>query len=116
MKSRFLGLIACIAVVGPANAATYTIDLVEGTYSITGTMTTDGSSPVGTVDLTGYNLTVANSGTTLFDLTTANASPSTPLITGSDLTTTSTQIFFNFGDTSAPGSVFFAISGTANSL
>ncbi len=111
MNRKLLGLIACIALVGPAEAATYDIDLVESTYTISGTMTTNGSSPVTSADLTGYDLTVANSGTTLFELTTANASPSTPLFAGSDLTTTSTQIFFNFGDTSAPGSAFFESSG-----
>ena len=103
VKSRVFGLMACIAMVAPAEAATYNINISEGTVAITGTITTDGTSPVGNVDVTGYNLTAANGGTTLFTL--SNTGPNSPSfsITGSDLTTTATQIFFNFGDTSAAG-------------
>jgi hypothetical protein len=111
MKSRLLGLIACVALVGPAEATTYNIDISETFYTITGTITTNNTSPIASADITGYNLTVANGGTTLFGLTYADASPSTPFIVGSDLTTTSTQVFFNFGDSSAPGSAYFESAG-----
>ena len=45
MKTKLLVLIACIALVGPAEAATYNIDYVNGIYTISGSITTDGPSP-----------------------------------------------------------------------
>jgi hypothetical protein len=111
MKTKLFGLIACIALVGPAEAATYNIDFVDGVYTISGSITTDGTSPVAAADISAYSLDFINSGSTIFQLTNSNASPSTPLITGSDLTTTSTNISFNFDDDSAPGSAYFESSG-----
>lgn len=111
MRTKLLGLILCIALVGPAEAATYDIDFVDGVYTISGSMTTDGTSPVAAADISAYSLSFINSGSTVFTLTNSNASPSTPLITGSDLTTTATTISFNFGDDSAFGSAYFESSG-----
>ena len=85
MKSRVLGLVACIAMVVPAEAATYNINIAEGTVAITGTITTDGTTPVGAVDVTGYNLTAANSGTTLFTLSNTGGNSPSLFITGSDI-------------------------------
>ncbi len=102
MRTKLLGLILCIALVGPAEAATYDIDFVDGVYTISGSMTTDGTSPVAAADISAYSLSFINSGSTVFTLTNSNASPSTPLITGSDLTTTATTISFNFGDDLSP--------------
>jgi hypothetical protein len=110
MKNQIIGLIACIALVAPAEAATYNIDFVDGVYTISGSITTNGTSPVAAADISAYSLNFINSGSTIFTLTNSNAAPSTPLISGSDLTTSSTQIFFNFGDNSAPGEAYFANS------
>jgi hypothetical protein len=111
MKRKLLGLIACVALVAPAQAATYNIDFVDGVYTISGSITTNGTSPVAAADISAYSLSFINTGSTIFTLTNSNAAPSTPLINGSDLTTTSTTISFNFGDGSAPGSAFFQGSG-----
>jgi hypothetical protein len=111
MKLKLLGLVACIAMVGPAEAATYNIDYVNGIYTISGSITTNGTSPVAATDISAYSLSFINTGTTEFTLTNSDASPSTPLLTGGDLTTTSTQIFFNFSDDTNPGSAFFESAG-----
>ena len=116
MKTKLLVLIACIALVGPAEAATYNIDYVNGIYTISGSITTDGTSPVAAADISAYSLSFINTGSTIFTLTNSNAAPSTPLIDGSDLTTTSTTISFNFGDDSAPGEAYFQSSAAANSI
>ena len=116
MKTKLLGLIACIALVGPAKAATYNIDYVNGVYTISGSITTNGTSPVLAADITAYSLSFINTGSTIFTLTNSNAAPSTPLINGSDLTTTSTTISFNFGDNSAPGEAYFESSAAADSI
>ena len=116
MKTKLLVLIACIALVGPAEAATYNIDYVNGIYTISGSITTDGTSPVAAADISAYSLSFINTGSTIFTLTNSNAAPSTPLIDGSDLTTTSTTISFNFGDDSAPGEAYFQSSAAADSI
>jgi hypothetical protein len=65
MKMKLLGLITCVALVGPAEAATYNIDYVNGVYTISGSITTNGTSPVALADISSYSLSFINSGTTM---------------------------------------------------
>jgi hypothetical protein len=61
MKSILLGLTACMAMLGAsqanASSITYNIDILSGSQSIVGTITTDGAN--GTLllsDITGWDL------------------------------------------------------------
>jgi hypothetical protein len=100
MKTKLLGFIACIALLGvsQAGATTYNVDEVSGTVSLTGTITTDGTIGVlSTSNLTDWNLLLAI-GSTTSDLTGPLSGNNSHLaIVGSDLTATATGLFFNFG-------------------
>ncbi len=94
MKAVLL-LASLLAVPGIAAASpvTYTVDNVFSTFSVTGTITTDGNlGTLSSADITGYALTLANA-THTDTLTSANSSES---ISGSGVTATASGLFYNY--------------------
>jgi hypothetical protein len=100
MKKSF-GIIALLfaALSAPATLRadiTYTVDQTVDIGSITGTITTDGTTPNLTMsDIVSWDLTL-NDGTTIVDLIPSNSFLG---IVGSDLTASGTDLMFNFGGT-----------------
>ncbi len=94
MKVALL-LASILAVPGIAFAApvTYTVNNAFSTFSVSGTITTDGTlGTLASADITGYNLTVATA-TKTDTLTAANSSES---IAGSGVTATSSGLFYDY--------------------
>jgi hypothetical protein len=112
MKSKLLALIACIALVGPAKAATivYNIDISEGADTITGTITTNGTlGALVTADISAYSLSVTNSEAT-FPLSNTIGGTLDIQNANDDLNATATALTFNFSDTL--DSTYLYIDGT----
>jgi PEP-CTERM motif len=89
----------------------YSVDLISGTNSVVGQITTDGhtGTPLGQGDIAGINLVISNSAgsTTLTGTAGVNVS-------GSDLTATSSGLFYNFS--SSDSASFFFISNFGGGL
>jgi hypothetical protein len=99
MKTKLLGLIAYMALLGvpQAGATTYNLTGTSG-IDVTGTITTDGN--IGTLsaaDITSWNINETFD--TIHVPTNINPSNSTVSLSGDALTATSTQLLFNFADT-----------------
>ena len=94
MKAVLL-LASLLAIPGIAAASpiTYNVNNAFSTFSVTGTITTDGNlGTLSSADITGYTLTVSN--TTHTDtLTAANSSES---ISGSGVTATASGLFYDY--------------------
>ncbi len=109
MKSKLLALIACIALLGPAEAAsiTYNVDLMSGDDLIQGTITTDGtaSAPLTASNITAWNVTIENNEFLTYVLNNNTALETdhltdTVTVVGNDLTASATQLLFNYSDSS----------------
>jgi hypothetical protein len=78
MKSKFLGLVACMALFGVTQAAastiTYNVSDTAGSLSYTGTITTDGHTGIlGSTDISDWSLTITGY-TATYTLTPSNSS------------------------------------------
>jgi hypothetical protein len=102
MKTKLLGVVACMALLGVSQAVaatiTYNVDIVSGSDSATGTITTDGTIGVlSTSNITDWNLLLTIGSSTADGL---SSSPSSSFIVdGNAFTASPTGLFFNFGDT-----------------
>jgi hypothetical protein len=86
-----------------ASTIDYSVDLVSGTTSVVGDITTDGhTGTLGQVDITGYDIVISNSAGSQ----TLTAASNGLNVTGSDLTATASGLFYNFSS-SNNGSFFF---------
>jgi PEP-CTERM motif len=118
MKTKLLGLIACMALVGvsPAGATTYTytVDIVDVGGSVTGTIQTDALGVLNQANITDWNLVLtdgASIGNLLGPLSGGLSGANGPInLFGTDLTATTSGLFFNFGDSTTPA--FFRIGST----
>jgi hypothetical protein len=89
----------------------YSVDLISGTTSVVGQITTDGhtGTPLGKGDIVGIDVVISNSaGSTT--LTALNG----VTVQGGDLTATSSGLFYNFS--SSDNASFFFISNFSGSL
>src|ERR1700688_3284896 len=110
MKTKLLGLIACMALVGvaPAGATTYTytVDIVDVGGSVTGTIQTDALGVLNQANITDWNLVLtdgASIGNLLGPLSGGLSGANGPInLSGTDLTATTSGLFFNFGDSTNP--------------
>jgi hypothetical protein len=93
-----------------ASTIDYSVDLVSGTTSVVGEITTDGQTgTLGQGDITGVDLVISNAGG-LKTLTALNGLN----VTGSDLTATLSGLFYNFSSSNNGSFVFiqnFATGG-----
>ena len=88
-----LASILAIPGIALASPVTYNVNNVFSTFSVNGTITTDGNlGTLASSDITGYSLTLANA-THTDTLTAANSSES---IGGSGVTATSSGLFYDF--------------------
>ncbi|WP_353069504.1 PEP-CTERM sorting domain-containing protein [Tunturibacter empetritectus] len=88
-----LSSLLAIPGIAAASPITYTLNNVFSTFSVSGTITTDGAlGTLASSDITGYNLTVSN-GTHTDTLTAANSLES---IAGSGVTATSSGLFYDY--------------------
>ncbi len=103
MKVALL-LASVLALPGLASAApiTYTVSNIFSNFSVSGTITTDGTLGVlQSADITGYNLTLTDSFKTQ---TITPSSSSSATISGSGVTATSTGLFYDFQSGESNGS------------
>ncbi len=101
-----LASILAIPVIASAAPITYNVNNVFSTFSVNGTITTDGNlGTLASSDITGYSLTLADP-THTDTLTAVNSSET---VYGSDLTATASGLFFNYvaGDTGYDSLFFF---------
>lgn len=95
--------VTCTSLSAAGASITYNVNLMIGTGTVTGTITTDGTVGVlAQANIVGYNLQLSED-TRTFHLSCCNFFP----FTGSDLSATATQLLFNFSGTDN-GAVVFA--------
>jgi hypothetical protein len=118
MKTKLLGLIACMVLVGVSQAGattyTYTVDIVDVGGSVTGTIQTDALGVLNQANITDWNLVLtdgASIGNLLGPLSGGLSGANGPInLFGTDLTATTSGLFFNFGDSTTPA--FLRIGST----
>jgi hypothetical protein len=91
--------------VSPAAATTYNINDGTASLGVTGTITTDGTIGVlSAANIADWNL-LLNNGSSTADLTGPLSGNNSSIFVsiGNDLSASATGLFFDFGDTSAPG-------------
>jgi VCBS repeat-containing protein len=94
-----------------STSITYNIDLVNGTTSVIGTVTTDGSTGVlSASDILDWHLSLTAGGNTVGLVGPGSHGDSYFVIQGNDFTATTTGLFFNFQDQSANFAGFTAPS------
>jgi hypothetical protein len=102
LSMESVGLLACAALIGasPARATTYDINLVENSFALHGTITTDGASgPLTTSDIVDWNLTMSDNSmlaTFLGPLSGSNSILFNPLSSNLYLSASPTGLFYNF--------------------
>jgi hypothetical protein len=110
MKTKLLGLIVCVSLLGmsQAGATTYTVSDTLGSVGVTGFIQTDGTlGPLATANITDFNL-LLNNGTSTFDLTgPLSGNNSVFFVVGNDLTATLSGLFYNFSNTNFSYVIFF---------
>jgi hypothetical protein len=116
MKTKVLGLIACMALLGVSQASattdiTYDLTPVTiGSYSLTGgTITTDGTiGPLASTDITAWSLTLT--GFSVSPITIAGGSPYVNFSSaGSPVSASANDITFDFTSSSSGQLAFYAI-------
>jgi hypothetical protein len=120
MKTKSLGLIACMVLLGASQARATTYDIIapstgELAGGISGTVTTDGT----TGTLSASNITSWNINQTINDvqfIENLSSSNSTLSLTGGALTANATELFFNFSATDDSLLKFSSTLVTGNSL
>jgi hypothetical protein len=120
MKTKSLGLIACMVLLGTSQARATTYDIIapstgELAGGISGTITTDGT----TGTLSASNITSWNINQTINDvqfIENLSSSNSTLSLTGGALTANATELFFNFSATDDSLLKFSSTLVTGNSL
>ncbi len=115
---KLLVLIACTALLSVSQAEattfTYTVDIVDGGNSVTGTIQTNALGALNQVNITDWNLKLTDGASTGNLLGPLSGNNSIINLVGTDLAATTSGLFFNFGDTTT--SAFFRLGSSAGDV